>query len=426
MTRVLLYSDEPILAKGLESVLRQIEGFELLPTSNSLASLMEQITQDAPDLVLMDLTAEITFAVLSDMKHAMSRSRIVLWVNSISTELAFQAMGLGVRGILRKTLPTELQVKCLQKVQAGELWFEKALTDSFLCARRVALTQREGQLVSLLSQGLKNKEIATTLMISEGTVKVYLSRLFQKVGVKDRFELALFGLKNLTTGQLPVGEKGQLGGEGEAQPVHLRESREDPPGEERAGCRHHCHARQANPPAIAPHQYGERHRDVEQRGSRKGEHQGREEHRAAGGQGFARHGRFLARAGERHGNHHQEEGAEVAQRAGLIEKALGAAVDAGIEPDELRPVAGGRRELEIEIDAGEERGGGRRPIEQASAAHGVGLPARAIGAIEEDVNRDGEEQYTRRAGRRRSPARIDRGGRQAGQEDAEEGHECGV
>ncbi len=46
-------------------------------------------------------------------------------------------------------------------------------------------------------------------MISEGTVKVYLSRLFQKVGVKDRFELALFGLKNLTTGQLPVGEKGQ-------------------------------------------------------------------------------------------------------------------------------------------------------------------------------------------------------------------------
>jgi DNA-binding CsgD family transcriptional regulator len=94
-------------------------------------------------------------------------------------------------------------------VQAGELWFEKALTDSFLCARRVALTQREGQLVSLLSQGLKNKEIASTLLISEGTVKVYLSRLFQKVGVKDRFELALFGLKNLTTGQLPVGEKGQ-------------------------------------------------------------------------------------------------------------------------------------------------------------------------------------------------------------------------
>ena len=209
MTRILLYSDEPVLSKGLESVLREVEGFDLLPSCGTVAGLMEQMANGAPDLVLMDLTAEVTFGVLSDMKHALTRTKIVLWVNTISTELAFQAMGLGVRGILRKTLPTDLQVKCLQKVHAGELWFEKALTDSFLCARRVALTQREGQLVSLLSRGLKNKEIATTLTITEGTVKVYLSRLFQKVGVKDRFELALFGLKNLTTGQIPVGEKGQ-------------------------------------------------------------------------------------------------------------------------------------------------------------------------------------------------------------------------
>ncbi|HZU23877.1 MAG TPA: hypothetical protein VFA04_00045, partial [Bryobacteraceae bacterium] len=154
MTRILLYSDEPILAKGLEAVLRQVEGFELLPTCTTVAGVIDQVAHTIPDLVLMDLTSEITFAVLSELKHAMSSTKIVLWVNNISTELAFQAMGLGVRGILRKTLPTDLQVKCLQKVQAGELWFEKALTDSFLCARRVALTQREGQLVTLLSQGL--------------------------------------------------------------------------------------------------------------------------------------------------------------------------------------------------------------------------------------------------------------------------------
>ena len=76
----------------------------------------------------------------------------------------------------------------------------------------------QGQLVSLLSQGLKNKEIATTLMISEGTVKVYLSRLFQKVGVKDRFELALFGLKNLTTGDGPAA-KGSPSGRNAGAPV---------------------------------------------------------------------------------------------------------------------------------------------------------------------------------------------------------------
>src|SRR5262252_7559720 len=201
MTRIVLYSDQPILAQGLRSVLSGVPGYEVNSVANTIPALMETMVAHQPDIVLMDLTAEVTFGALSEMKRAMANSKIVLWVHTISTELAFQAMGLGVRGILRKTLPTELLTKCLEKVQEGELWFEKALTDSFLSAKRIALTQREGQLVSLLSQGLKNKEIATALLISEGTVKVYLSRLFQKLGVKDRFELALYGLKNLTAGQ---------------------------------------------------------------------------------------------------------------------------------------------------------------------------------------------------------------------------------
>src|SRR6478672_3270246 len=212
MTRIVLYSDQPILAQGLRSVLSGVPGYELNSVATTMPALMETMAAQQPDIVLMDLTSEVTFGALSEMKRAMTNTKIVLWVHTISTELAFQAMGLGVRGILRKTLPTDLLTKCLEKVQEGELWFEKALTDSFLSAKRIALTQREGQLVSLLSQGLKNKEIATALLISEGTVKVYLSRLFQKVGVKDRFELALFGLKNLTTGQLPVNEKGQRAG----------------------------------------------------------------------------------------------------------------------------------------------------------------------------------------------------------------------
>jgi DNA-binding CsgD family transcriptional regulator len=85
-------------------------------------------------------------------------------------------------------------------VAEGGLWFEETLKTSFSNAKAVALTRRESQLVSLLSHGLKNKEIASTLFITEGTVKVYLSRLFQKLGVKDRFELALYGLKNLPAG----------------------------------------------------------------------------------------------------------------------------------------------------------------------------------------------------------------------------------
>ena len=213
MTRILLYSDEPILAKGLESVLRQVEGFELLPTCGSVASLMEQMAarRSRPGPHGSHPGGHLRRPERNEARHD-ELARSCCGSTPFRPSWRSRPWAWACAAFCAKPCPPILQVKCLQKVQAGELWFEKALTDSFLCARRVALTQREGQLVSLLSQGLKNKEIATTLMISEGTVKVYLSRLFQKVGVKDRFELALFGLKNLTTGQLPVGEKGHRAG----------------------------------------------------------------------------------------------------------------------------------------------------------------------------------------------------------------------
>jgi len=74
---------------------------------------------------------------------------------------------------------------------------ESALTMNLLNNRPISLSKRQSELVGLLVQGLKNKEIASALGISEGTVKAYLTTLYEKVGARDRFELALFGLKNL-------------------------------------------------------------------------------------------------------------------------------------------------------------------------------------------------------------------------------------
>lgn len=210
MTTVLLCTNEPILAEGLGCVLASRlsetgQAMELVGLCTGPETLQAEMERLRPDLLLADLTNSVTFEVLSGLNDCAREAKIVLWVHDISTELALQAMSLGIRGILRKTLPVEALCRCLQRVSDGELWFEKALTDSLMTARRYSLTRREGQLVSLLSQGLKNKEIATALNISEGTVKVYLSRLFQKLGVKDRFELALYGLKNLSFG-VPSGE----------------------------------------------------------------------------------------------------------------------------------------------------------------------------------------------------------------------------
>lgn len=197
MTRIAIYCGTPALTRGLEAVLRNHSMFEMLPPCRSLFSLMAVLAEGGPDLILLDHTAEVTSEVLREVTRRAPGARIVLWADKFSTEAAMEAMKAGVRGILRKTLPLDLQTKCLLKVQSGELWFERALADPIPAPARLHLTAEEAKLVSLLSQGLKNWEIADSLAIPESGVEQLLQRLFRKLGVKDRFELALFGLKNL-------------------------------------------------------------------------------------------------------------------------------------------------------------------------------------------------------------------------------------
>ena len=96
-----------------------------------------------------------------------------------------------------KNLTLEQHLDCFRKVAQGELGLEKGLSDELLSSQRVTLTPRERQVMGLVAQGLRNKEIAYTIGVTEGTIKVYLSRLFQKVGANDRLDLALFALRNM-------------------------------------------------------------------------------------------------------------------------------------------------------------------------------------------------------------------------------------
>ena len=188
------------MAAGLSSLLRTADGFELAAVCQGMSELRAAVAAVAPQIVLMDFTSELPPGVLGQLDASLLRISVVLWVYQIPAEMALHAMSLGVRGILRSTLPPKMVLRCLEKVQQGELWFENALVDDYFDVRKSGLSGREVQLIRLLAMGLKNKEIAGSLSITEGTVKVYLSRLFQKLGVKDRFELALFGLKNPADG----------------------------------------------------------------------------------------------------------------------------------------------------------------------------------------------------------------------------------
>jgi len=210
MVRVAVYSDQPILAKGLERLIATDPALELDAYCSNVAMLKERLAHGKPDLAVVDLTPKITCTVLHELQSLVPNCKLILWTTSVAADFALRALDIGIRGILRKTLPLEAHRQCLHRVYSGELWFEKSLTDSFRAARRISLTQRESQLVAMLARGLKNKEISSELGITEGTVKVYLSHLFQKSGAKDRFDLAIQGLKNLSVAGISSEGQGGL------------------------------------------------------------------------------------------------------------------------------------------------------------------------------------------------------------------------
>jgi len=195
MIRIAIYGAASVQASGLGTALNGDGNFELLAVCASIGGLLTVIAQEQPDIILIEPTREANSVVLREVHRQAPGARIVLWVDKLSAAMAMEAMVMGMRGVLRKSLPAGLQLSCLRRVHAGELWFEKAITGRMTEPRGVALTPGEQSLLELLSGGLKDREIASRLAMSEGEVKVYLSRLFQKFGVKDRFELALLSLK---------------------------------------------------------------------------------------------------------------------------------------------------------------------------------------------------------------------------------------
>src|SRR5512135_3206374 len=112
MTRLMLYTDEPILAMGLEAVAATAPEFEVMGVCCSTANLVNEVLAANPEMLLLDLTPDLGFGALIELQRRAPATRIVLWARSISTELAYQAIEHGVRGILRRTHPPEIALKC--------------------------------------------------------------------------------------------------------------------------------------------------------------------------------------------------------------------------------------------------------------------------------------------------------------------------
>ena len=203
--RVALHTEHPFVAAGVRSVMSSRPEFELDACCDSMAAMANHLRASKAEIVLVHLGSRVSLADLGQLASAapsgLAPGRMVLWGDGIGGEFAYQAMLLGARAIIPGRSSIEALVMTLQNVHRGVLCFEKELVDGMLARKRVAVSKREGQLVSLVAQGYKNKAIANALGITEGTVKAYLYKLFRKLGVNDRLDMALYGLRNLSAGE---------------------------------------------------------------------------------------------------------------------------------------------------------------------------------------------------------------------------------
>jgi two-component system nitrate/nitrite response regulator NarL len=199
---VLVCESQPIVVEGLTKVLTACEDVELLGAVSRLSEALDAVRNLRPDLVLVDQAAglKMVFQFITDVKSTWARCQPILWVNDLAEVDCFRALQLGARGIIKKNLPIESLRECLRSVGRGNVWIESSLPEAAGSGDRRAtprLTPREKEIVHHVCGGLKNKEIAGQLSITAGTVKVHLMHIFEKTGVRDRFELAVHGRRLL-------------------------------------------------------------------------------------------------------------------------------------------------------------------------------------------------------------------------------------
>jgi two-component system nitrate/nitrite response regulator NarL len=195
---------QPVTAEGIRNLLRGVPDLKFLTAPETLAQATEVVRKQHPSVLILDKGFGIQ-AILDWLTEIQSGDQtpshtgMVVWGVSVTEAEALRFLQAGARGILRKSAGVQAVVACLRTVASGRSWMEDSVfRDSTRSDRypRSELTAREQQVLELVEQGFKNKEIATELGIRPGTVKIHLKHIFEKTGVRGRYGLALNGLRD--------------------------------------------------------------------------------------------------------------------------------------------------------------------------------------------------------------------------------------
>jgi len=201
--RLVLVDDHPIILHGLQRLFEHEADLEVVRTCTKINEAVDAVRAIAPDVLVLDLKMQDGHGL--DVMRALAADgrvcpTVILTAAMQDTELA-DAMALGVAGIVLKESPPASLIECVRGVHRGERRID---VDTLTRAaerrpprpqtpgeKTPPLTPRETEIVRLVAQGLRNKELAQRLSITEGTVKIHLHNIYDKLGVDGRLELVL-------------------------------------------------------------------------------------------------------------------------------------------------------------------------------------------------------------------------------------------
>jgi two-component system, NarL family, nitrate/nitrite response regulator NarL len=193
-----LCETQPATAEGLRAAVAGAPDMECPWCAHTLPLGLELTRRQAPQVVVLDKGFGLQ-PVLEALALLRAAGAIpVVWGVSMTEAEAIRLLQAGARGILRKTADLDTVLACLRAVAGGSNWMDDGVFRESLRVQRLGhseLTAREVQVLELVEQGMKNREIAQELGIRPGTVKIHLKHIFEKTGVRGRYGLALNGLR---------------------------------------------------------------------------------------------------------------------------------------------------------------------------------------------------------------------------------------
>jgi DNA-binding NarL/FixJ family response regulator len=197
---IVICDTEPIAIAGMQSLLEETAGMTVVAAENSLSGGIDAVRDLAPSLLIVDKSfgSQAVLDWISGLRVSDSPTTVMVWSSALSESEAVRFLQAGASGIVRKTTGLQTLLHCICAVASGGTWMDDALMpDSGRPVRSSTspLTVRELQVMDLIERGFKNKEIALSLGIQTGTVKIHLKHIFEKTGIRGRYGLALSGLK---------------------------------------------------------------------------------------------------------------------------------------------------------------------------------------------------------------------------------------